>query len=236
MVNKLWHFSTLMGICSLLLFSCSNTGSKQNQQQVWADSLTRANLFSDPDASFESFEELDSNDRENWQKPQIVLSRLGDLSNKVVADIGAGTGYFTMRLARKAQKVIAIDIEQQFLDYINRRLERTHSSKRLNVETRLTQADNPDLAQGEADLVFIVNTYPFIANRVAYFSKVYQGINAKGRLVVVDFRARPLPVGPPTEEKVAWQLVQRELDSAGFHKIIIDTTGLDYQYTITAHK
>lgn len=230
-----WCFAGLLLLSSLTNGCTENQGST-GQKAFGPDSLTRANLFTDPDSSYESMEELDSNDRENWQKPQMVISRLGDLSDKVVADIGAGTGYFTMRLARKAQKVIAVDIEQQFLDYINRRLERTPSSEQLNVEARLTEPDDPQLADGEADLVFIVNTYAFIVNRVAYFSKVHRGIRDGGRLVVVDFQAEPLPVGPPTEDKVSWELVRAELDSSGFHDIIVDSTGLDYQYTVTAMK
>ena len=166
----------------------------------------------------------------------MVITRLGDLSDKVVADIGAGTGYFTMRLARKARKVIAVDIEQQFLDYINRRLERTPSSENLQVETRLTQPDDPSLNGGEADLVLLVNTYSFISDRVDYFSKVFSGLAEDGRLVVVDFRKEPLPVGPPTEDKLHWDQVFLELDSAGFKNLEVDTTGLDFQYTVTAYR
>jgi ubiquinone/menaquinone biosynthesis C-methylase UbiE len=200
------------------------------------DSLINAHLFSDPDSTFDGLEDMDSGDRENWQKPQMVISRLGDLSDKVVADIGAGTGYFTMRLARKARKVIAIDIEQKFLDYINRRLDNTNARDHLMVETRLTQPDDPSLSDSEVDLVLLINTYAFISNRVDYFSKVQSGIRKGGRVVVVDFKKEPLPVGPPPEEKVTWQEVFVELDSAGFTNLQIDSTGLDYQYTVTGHK
>ncbi|MEM0995736.1 MAG: class I SAM-dependent methyltransferase [Bacteroidota bacterium] len=200
------------------------------------DSLINASLFTDPDSNFIGLEELDSRDRENWQKPQMVITRLGDLSDKVVADIGAGTGYFTMRLARKARRVVAIDIEQQFLDYINRRVERTPSSERLQVETRLTQPNDPSLRPEEADLVLLINTYSFIADRVDYFSKVHSGVAEGGRLVIVDFRKEPLPVGPPPEEKLHWDQIFLELDSAGFSRLEVDTTGLDYQYTVTAHR
>lgn len=208
--------------------------------QVTEDSLATMQgdqlLTTDTDSTFEAMEDLDRSDRENWQKPQMVISRLGDLSDKVVADIGAGTGYFSMPLARKAKKVIAIDIEQQFLDYINRRLLNTPDRKSLNIETRLTNPDDPKLAVAEADLVLIVNTYGYISNRVAYFQKVAKGLRPGGQVVVVDFKKEPLPVGPPTEDKLDATQVSAELDSAGFRTRSIDYTSLDYQYTLTAEK
>lgn len=179
---------------------------------------------------------MDNADRENWQKPQIVISRLGDLSDKVVADIGAGTGYFTMPLARKAQKVIAVEIEQQYLDYINRRLSRTPDKEGLNVETRLTAPNDPALKAGEADLVLVVNTYAFIESRVDYFQRVHKGTAAGGKVVVVDFKKEPLPVGPPMEEKVEPGLVIGELEAAGFEHVGTDVTSLDYQYIVTVVK
>lgn len=223
-------------LCLALLAPACTSSSGEPDGGMANDSLINAHLFSDPDSTFDGMEDMDSGDRENWQKPQMVISRLGDLSDKVVADIGAGTGYFTMRLARKAQKVIAIDIEQQFLDYINRRLKKTSPRDHLQVETRLTQPDDPSLSPSEADLVLLINTYSFISNRVDYFSKVQSGIRKGGRLVVVDFKKEPLPVGPPPEEKVRWQEVFMELDSAGFTDLTVDSVGLDYQYTVTGYK
>lgn len=193
-------------------------------------------LTTESDSAFQAVEDLDRGDRENWQKPQMVISRLGDLSDKVVADIGAGTGYFSIPLARKAQKVIAIDIEQQFLDYIHRRLKNSSDRKSLNIETRLTTPDNPNLGPTEVDLVLIVNTYAYIDGRVDYFKKVHAGLKPAGRLVVIDFKKEPLPVGPAPEFKLDAQQVSAELDSAGFRTLSVDYTSLDYQYTITAER
>ena len=72
------------------------------------------------------------------------------------ADIGAGTGYFAFPLAKKAAKVIAIDIDQRFLDYIERR---KHAEKTSNIETRLTAPNASGLKAGEADVVLIVDTF-----------------------------------------------------------------------------
>jgi ubiquinone/menaquinone biosynthesis C-methylase UbiE len=218
----------------LLVAACSPSPSEKLPESGLQGPVE--SLATETDSVFEALEDIDRGDRENWQKPQMVISRLGDLSDKVVADIGAGTGYFSMPLARKAKKVIAIDIEQQFLDYINRRLSRTPDRKALNLETRLTEPEDPSLYPSEADLVIMVNTYPFIQNRVKYFKKVWEGLKPQGKLVVIDFKKEPLPVGPPVEGKVHPRQIQAELDSAGFDLQQIDTTSLDYQFTISLQK
>ena len=76
---------------------------------------------------------------------------------QVVADIGAGTGDFAFPLAKKAANVIAIDIDQRFLDYI----EQKKKAEKIgaNIETRLTAPDSPGLKPGEADVVLIVDTF-----------------------------------------------------------------------------
>ena len=173
--------------------------------------------------------------RENWQKPQAIISRLGDLSEKTVADIGAGTGYFTMRLAQKARKVIAIDIEAEYLDYISR-ASSSRKAQKMNIETRQTEVDDPSLHPDEADLVMVVNTFSYIDDRVHYFQKVLSGISPGGRLVVIDFKKRELPVGPPVETKVAAPYVVSQLDSAGFNAIEIDSSALEFQFIVTAYK
>lgn len=237
-----WRLVSANAIFALLFFvilhGCGGSESKDNKLDSQNQYLPNGQmvLTTESDSAFEALEDLDHGDRENWQKPQMVISRLGDLSDKVVADIGAGTGYFTMPLARKARKVIAIDIEQNFLDYINRRLSHSTDRATLNVETRLVKPEDPMLKEGEADLVLIVNTYGFISERVAYFTKVRKGLKPDGKLVVIDFKKEPLPVGPPTETKLATTQVSAELDSAGFRTVTVDFTSLEYQYTLTAEK
>lgn len=219
------------------LAACRNTATPLDQgvHPLHADStlVDDGPILPTNDSLSQNYLGLDDADRENWQKPQIVISSLGDLSDKVVADIGAGTGYFTMPLARQAHKVIAVEIEQQYLDYINRRLARARDKRTLDVETRLTSTDDPALHPQEADVVLLVNTYSFIEQRVAYFKKVHAGMALGGRIVIVDFKREPLPVGPSLENKVAPETVIVELDSAGFDHQKTDLESLDYQYILT---
>ncbi len=177
--------------------------------------------------------EYEDPERGEWQNPNLVIQKLGDLDGKVVADLGAGTGYFTFRIAEKAKKVIAIDIEQKFLDYIeDRKLELPPKYADV-IETRLTVPDDPDLKSNEADIVLMVNVYYYLKNRVAYMSKVKKGLKNNGILVLVDFKLGDMPVGP-VENKVSVQQAAADLKEAGFTVGEIDEKSLQYQYIIKA--
>ncbi|MCK6622502.1 MAG: class I SAM-dependent methyltransferase [Calditrichaceae bacterium] len=170
--------------------------------------------------------------REKWQKPAEVLALLGDLSGKTVADIGAGTGYFSFPLAEKAKKVIAVDIDRRFLEYIEQKNRRLATP--LPIETRLATESDPRLQPGEANIAILVNTYHHIENRPEYFSGVRQMLAEGGAVVIVDFFKKELPVGPPTRLKLDPETVAGELKRAGFREIRIDREILEYQYIIIA--
>lgn len=187
-----------------------------------------------------SFENLvadyESKDRGIWQKPNMVISLLGDLEGKTVADIGAGTGYFTFRMVPKAKKVIGIDIDQRFIDFMDSVKVRLDERYRDRFETRLAKPDNPLLRPEEVDAVVLVNTYGYIDNRVQYLKILWKGMTPGGRLLIIDFKKNNLPIGPSDDYKVALSQVQRELLTSGFTIDKIDQDALDYQYIVLAEK
>ena len=168
--------------------------------------------------------------RAQWQKPGEVIASVGPLHGKVVADIGAGTGYFAFPLAKKAAKVIAIDIDQRFLDYIEQR-KRTQKVG-ANVETRLTAPNASGLKPGEADLVLIVDTFHHIEDRIEYLKKLRGVLGKGGLLVIIDFKKQKPPPGPLIELRLAPEQVESELKSAGFTVVSTDRDLLPYQYII----
>ena len=170
--------------------------------------------------------------RAQWQKPDEVIASLGPLDGKIVADIGAGTGYFAFPLAKKAAKVIAIDIDQRFLDYIEQK--RRTQKVGANIETRITAPDSPGLKPAEADLVLIVDTYHHIENRIDYLKKLKKDLAKSGLLVIVDYKKEKTPPGPPVELRIAQESVESELKSAGFAVVSADRDLLPYQYIIKA--
>ncbi len=170
--------------------------------------------------------------RAAWQKPEKVIASLGPLDGKTVADIGAGSGYFAFPIAKKAAKVIAIDIDQRFLDYIDHKKQTQKIGS--NIETRLTTPDSPGLKPSEAEMVLIVDTYHHIEDRVEYLKKLKKGIHQGGVLVIIDFKKEKTPPGPPIELRLAETQVKSELKSAGFTVVSVDGDTLPYQYIIKA--
>lgn len=182
-------------------------------------------------------EDFENPTRNEWQHPELILQSLGPLENQVIADIGAGTGYFTFKIAQKGAKVLAIDIEQQFLDYIeDRKVQLDDIIAYDMVQTILSVKDDPLLPEKGVDGALLVNTYHFIEGRVNYMQKVRKGLKEEGKLVIVDYKKGHFPIGPEESFKVSAEVVINELRQAGFTMVELDHKSLEYQYLITAKK
>lgn len=154
--------------------------------------------------------------RDAWQKPAELVAALKIAPGQVVADIGAGTGYFNRYLAGAVGpggKVIAVDVEETLVLHM---ADRAKAEGTPQVEARLGALDDPRLRPGEVDLVLLVDTYHHIDGRVGYFRELREALRPGGRLVVVDFKPGELPVGPPPDHKVPPEQVERELAEAGW--------------------
>lgn len=173
--------------------------------------------------------------RTEWQNPQLILDQLGDLSQQTVVDIGAGSGYFTFKLAKAAQKVIALDIDPLALEYIEEQKE-VLGSWTSSIETRLTEPDQAKLKEEEADAVLVVNTFTYIPEQESYFKQLKKGLKPNGTLLIVDFKPGDIPVGPAEKFKVDPSELRRVLRKAGYSNITIDLKSLAYQFIINAKK
>ena len=158
----------------------------------------------------------ESADRVIWQKPDLVVQELGEVEGKVVADIGAGTGYFSRRIAYKGAKVIAIDIDPKAIQWMKEQKARFPVELQDRLVIRQAEPDDPKLKPREVDLVLLVNTYSYISNRVTYFTKLKEAIRPGGDIVIIDFKKKETPFGPAIEERVDVADVERELTEAGY--------------------
>jgi SAM-dependent methyltransferase len=219
----------------LFLFLLSNCNNSQERPGGYQAGTTA----SDKPASTDSdknwlYEDYASQNRLVWQKPDIVIRRLGNLTDKTVVDLGAGTGFFAFRMIPLAKKTIALDIDRRFVALMDSAKKELPPQYRDRFEVRLVDTDNAKLKKNEADAVVIVNTYMFISDRVSYMARLRTGLSKGAKVLIVDYKEKNIPVGPPVEAKVPMGTVERELRQAGFRNIQVDDTSLDYQYIIVA--
>jgi len=226
----------LFFIVCLPFHSCKEASNEKSEKYVFQESM-EDNFNEDTLQAQNQFNlELnigDESDRGAWQNPELVIEKIGDLTGKVVADIGSGTGYFTFPISRRADKVLAIDIEQRYLDYIEDRKLELPIEQADVIETRLTVEDEPNLHADEVDAVLLVNVFYYLQDRNKYMTIVNNALKDNGKLVLVDFKPGDLPVGP-TENKVPQDSVVETLKFSGFKEIEVDEESLQYQYIITA--
>lgn len=190
-----------------------------------------ANEYMHQSTMDELVERFESPERDAYQMPEKVLDAIGDLKGKTVMDIGAGSGYFSVKLSKRAGQVIAADVSKDFQEFLKKRIEKENIK---NISLRLLPFDSPELKEGEVDMVFMSNTYHHIDHRPRYFSMVKKGIKSGGSLVIIDYVKSDIPVGPPTEHKVSMDLIIAELKKAGFTSFDINVNLLPYQFIITA--
>jgi ubiquinone/menaquinone biosynthesis C-methylase UbiE len=172
---------------------------------------------------------LDDPARDAYQKPSEVVTALGLKNGDVVADIGAGSGYFTFRFAHHvgaSGRVYAIDISPDMILHMNRRIRALGLD---NVRTLLVPADDPLLPAHSVDHVFICDTWHHIGNHAQYLARLKEAVKPGGDVTIIDFQKKPTPVGSPPEMRVAREDVVREFQRNGF-RLAREHTFLPYQY------
>jgi len=174
-------------------------------------------------------------ERDSWQKPDAVVEALSLKNGDVVADIGAGTGYFARRFARAVApdgKVYAVDVAADVLGYLQ---EQANKDGLQNVATIVSREDDPRLPANSVDLAFFCDTTHHIANRVPFYRRMAQGLKQHARLAIVDY-----PPGADHAPHAADQLVPRaeavaEAEQAGF-KLVQELHFLPRQYFLVFEK
>lgn len=168
--------------------------------------------FDDPSRFAKSF---DDPARDAWQLPDRVIEALALTPGQKVADIGAGTGYFSVRLAKAAAKpaVFAVDLEASMVDYLTKRAATEHLP---NMQAVQASASSPNLPE-PVDVVLIVDTYHHIGGRAAYFSALKARLRPGGRVAIVDFRKGAAGGdGPPDAFRFTPEQITTEMAAAGY--------------------
>jgi ubiquinone/menaquinone biosynthesis C-methylase UbiE len=174
--------------------------------------------------------ELEGPDREAWQKPDMIMDALGIYDGSTVADLGAGGGWFTVRLARRVGPtgiVYGQDVQKPMIESMERRFRREGLR---NVRTVLGTSEDPKLPE-PVDVVLIVGVYGELGQPVELLKNVRKSLRPTGRLGVVDFRKDGLGPGPPMDERVDEAVVIKDAEAANFRRIVRPTP-LPFQYLL----
>jgi len=182
-----------------------------------------------PNTQSDYIHHLEDPQRAEWQKPQEVVAKLGLQPGDKVADLGAGSGFFTLLFAKAVGpkgEVYAIDVLPEMLDYIRQRAQDDHVK---NIQLVQALPHDPKLPPASVDIIFICDTLHHISERSTYYPLLVKALRPGGRLVNVDFYKKPLPLGPPLEMKIDKQAMIEEAKAAGLH-VVQDFDFLPYQY------
>lgn len=195
-------------LVAILLAGPAALAQSQAQDKAHPDHMEHR--FNHPELSAKGF---DDPARDAWQLPDRVIGALGLKQGQLVADIGSGTGYFAIRLAKSAAapKVYGADIEPAMVAYLRQRAAREGIS---NVVAVQAAADTPNLPE-PVDVILIVDTYHHIGDREAYFRRLATSLKPGGRVAVIDFKPDS-PEGPPKEFRFPPEQFKTEMSKAGY--------------------
>jgi predicted methyltransferase len=174
---------------------------------------------------------LDAPDRDLWQRPDLIMDAMGIADGSVVADIGAGSGWFTIRLARRVGPqglVYAEDVQQEMINAISRRVSREGFN---NVRAKLGTTSDPKLPPQSIDAALMVDSFHEVeaGDRAAMLANLARALKPQGRIGIVDFRLDGTGPGPAPEERVSPDVVVTAAQAAGL-KLIRQEPFLQYQY------
>jgi SAM-dependent methyltransferase len=174
---------------------------------------------------------LEGPDRDLWQLPEQIMDALGIAEGSAVADIGAGGGWFTIRLARRVGTngiVYFEDIQRQMIEATGRRVAREGLR---NVQPVLGTSEDPRLPRNALDAILIVDTYHELENPDALLRNIARSLKPQGRVGVIDFKRDGLGPGPALEERVDAEVIVRDAEAAGLI-LVRRETFLPYQFML----
>lgn len=206
----------------ILLVACSG-GAKHEQHEQHEHHGEMPHRFENADQWAKVFEDPT---RDAWQQPDRVLAALELSPTLTLADVGAGTGYFAVRIAPLVKEVIATDIEPDMIRFMNERAAREGIK---NLRAIVTPPDDPQLAN--VDRVLVVDVWHHLGDRRAYAKKLAAALAPGGFIAIVDFKL-DAKHGPPVKHRLPPDAVIEDLRAAGLDaKVALE---LAEQYVVIA--
>lgn len=172
---------------------------------------------------------LENPNRDSYQKPDEVVAALELKEGEAIADIGAGSGYFTFRFSEAVGdqgRVFAVDVNPDMIRHVDQRI---RDLGKTNIVTILGEGDDPLLPNRAIERIFICNTWHHIGNQDNYLELMKRALKPDGQVIMVDYKKTELPVGPPVHTKIAKADLLKQMERAGF-ALLKEHEFLPYQY------
>ena len=174
---------------------------------------------------------LESEDRRIWQNPDEILGVVEFDSDWVAADLGAGSGYFTVLLSQRVKRVYAIDVQKEMLRFLEDKIRRL---KIKNIELRLSKPDEIPLEDQSVDFLMSVNTLHEFDDKAMMINEMKRVVKQDGRLLIVDFKKKETGFGPPVRIRVAKETATRLFQEKGL--VLSYAKDLSYHYLLVLVK
>ena len=174
---------------------------------------------------------LESEDRKTWQNPEEIIELLELKPSYVVADVGCGSGYFSVPISRKVKKVYAIDVQKEMLEYLDQKIQKQRIT---NIETLLSGEDEIPLQTESVDMLLSVNTLHEFQDKEKMAKEMQRVLRPKGHAFIVDFRKEDTDFGPPVAIRVSKEQAERLFAKQGL--AVQKAHNLKYHYLIVFRK
>lgn len=204
-MHKLLPYAAVIGVIAVAAASAQAPGVHPVSGRRFA-----------PVMGYQGADWLDRNERVEEEEPDIALRAIGLTAGSIVADVGAGSGYMTVKMAKlvgPTGKVYANDIQPEMLTLLARRLTR---EKIDNVETILGTVDDPRLPAAALDLILMVDVYHEFQAPQRMLQKMRESLKPGGRLVLLEYRKEDPAIPIRFEHKMSVAEAKLELEAEGF--------------------
>jgi ubiquinone/menaquinone biosynthesis C-methylase UbiE len=159
---------------------------------------------------------LERSEREIEELPETALDKIGLKPGMIVADVGAGVGYFSVRVAKRVGpegKILAVDVQPEMLTILK---DRAAKAKLTNIQTILGSESDPHLPPASCDLILMVDVYHELSQPQRMLQKMRQALKNDGRLVLLEYRKEDPHIPIRSEHKMSVQEAKAEVEAEGF--------------------
>ena len=176
---------------------------------------------------------LDKPERQKWQNIEKFINIIEPFEDMVFVDIGVGTGYFAIPIAKKFPNalVIGTDIQPKMLEIVE---EKTEKENLKNLKTVLSEENQIPVEDKIADRVLVANVFHELHHPQNFLKEVKRILKDDGKLIIIDWKPIETEEGPPPEERLQPEIVVKELEKAKFEILNVDENTYPYHYIITA--